>query len=114
MGGEPARQLAVLSITALAGTGAGLLISSVSRSTDQANAIVPMALIPQILLANAVISPLPTVASALAKLSVSGFWVFRALENSDTAAASAMLLLHLAAYVAGCCRWLSRRRYDIE
>jgi hypothetical protein len=61
-----------------AGTATGLLISAASSSEDQAVAIVPIALIPQILLSDAMISPLPDAAKALAKVGITAYWSYRA------------------------------------
>lgn len=41
----------------------------------------PIALIPQILLAGVVVPDLPRVADLVAHIAISGFWVYRAMES---------------------------------
>jgi ABC transport system ATP-binding/permease protein len=66
-------QWAVLSMLVLAGTTLGLLISAVSRTEEVATALVPVAVIPQIILAG-VIAPLSGVPEVLAKGLTSAYW----------------------------------------
>lgn len=113
-GGNETWQLGIMIAAAWTGTAGGLLISAVARSVDQANAAVPMALIPQILLANVIVNPLPAIANVLAQAGVSGFWVFRALqgnllEQPDSASRALIYLgAHTLAYLALACWWLGR------
>ncbi|MBX9578896.1 MAG: FHA domain-containing protein [Gemmataceae bacterium] len=71
--GNPVAQWAVLSALVLAGTALGLLISVVSRTEEVATALVPVAVIPQIILAG-VIAPLSGIAEVLAKALISVYW----------------------------------------
>jgi ABC-type multidrug transport system ATPase subunit len=78
--GDAVRQLVAMAVSVLAGTATGLFLSSVAKTEDQASTLVPIALIPQILLAG-VIVPLPVIPDVIAHVGISGFWVFRAMES---------------------------------
>jgi hypothetical protein len=65
----------------LAGTSLGLFLSAIARTEDQASTLVPIALIPQILLAGVIVRDLPDIPDVLAHVGISGFWVFRAMES---------------------------------
>ena len=53
----------------------GLVISSTFANTrDQATTIVPLALVPQLILAGVLVPKLPDLATAVAKIAVSGYW----------------------------------------
>jgi ABC-type multidrug transport system ATPase subunit len=79
-GGMAASQWLVLASLAAAGTGVGLLISAVSRSEEVATALVPLAVIPQIVLGG-VIAPLNGIAELFAKWSISVYWGQQGLER---------------------------------
>ncbi len=79
-GGSAALQWLTLATLAAVGTSAGLLISAISRSEEVALALVPIAVIPQIILAG-VIAPLSGIARRLAEGFVSAYWGQRALEG---------------------------------
>ena len=79
--GDGARQFVGMVVSMLAGTAVGLFISAVARTEDQASTLVPIALIPQILLAGVIVSDLPQVADLFAHVAISGFWVYRALSS---------------------------------
>ena len=64
----------------------GLLISSVANTRDQATTIVPLALVPQLLLAGVLVPKLPDFAALLAKLAVSGYWLTEAMKSVVIAA----------------------------
>ena len=51
----------------------GLVISAVANTRDQATTIVPLALVPQLLLAGVLVPKLPDLAAQLAKVAVSGY-----------------------------------------
>ena len=98
-----------MSVSMLAGTATGLLISAVSDSTDQASTLIPIVLIPQILLAGMVVPDLPTLADVLAHSIVSGFWIYRAMssilteQHTKTEVAILMLLIHASiCFIAAC------------
>jgi ABC-type multidrug transport system ATPase subunit len=104
---HPLAILGVLVATLLAGTGAGLFISAaVKDKMDLAVALVPIALIPQILLAEAIVSPLTSAASAVAKGGITAYWMYRAeLQVMQTpgvegSGAWAVVLLHAAVFIA--------------
>jgi ABC transport system ATP-binding/permease protein len=73
-------QFLLLTIGAMAGTAIGLLISAVSNTRDQATTIVPLALVPQLLLAGVLVPRLPHLAEQAAKVAVSGYWLTEAMK----------------------------------
>ena len=73
-------QWLTLASPATAGTAVGPLISAVARSEEVATALVPIAVIPQIILAG-VIAPLSGIAQALAKGLVTVYWGREGLER---------------------------------
>jgi ABC-type multidrug transport system ATPase subunit len=78
--GSAGLQWLVLTALATAGTAVGLLISTVARSEEVATALVPIAVIPQIILAS-VIVPLSGLARTLAAALISVYWGQKALER---------------------------------
>ena len=90
-----------------------MLISALSKTTDNAVAIVPAVLLPQIILAG-VIAPVEGFAKLLAQLFISAYWGYRSLatplpddiskilgaDDWSAPAAIIVLLLHLAVFVA--------------
>jgi ABC-type multidrug transport system ATPase subunit/pSer/pThr/pTyr-binding forkhead associated (FHA) protein len=78
--GDGARQFIAMVFSMLAGTAVGLFLSAVAHTEDQASTLVPIALIPQILLAGVIVSDLPQLADLFAHVAISGFWVYRALQ----------------------------------
>jgi ABC transport system ATP-binding/permease protein len=77
--GDRLEQFLLLVIGALAGTAIGLLISAFANTRDQATIIVPLALVPQLVLAGVLVPKLPDLAIAVAKVAVSGFWIIEAM-----------------------------------
>jgi ABC transport system ATP-binding/permease protein len=69
-----------LAILAIAGTSVGLLISAVSQTEEVATALVPIAVVPQIILAG-VITNLSGFARFLANTLISVYWGQQALER---------------------------------
>ena len=102
-----------LTTLALVGVSLGLLISALSKTTDNAVAMVPAVLLPQIILAG-VIAPVEGFAKLLAQLFISAYWGYRSLaaplpddiskilgaDDWSAPAAIIVLLLHLAVFVA--------------
>jgi hypothetical protein len=84
--GDRLEQFALLTIGAMAGTAMGLLISAVANTRDQATTIVPLALVPQLLLAGVLVPKLPDFAAQLAKVAVSGYWLTEAMKSVVIAA----------------------------
>lgn len=80
------KQFLLLSIGALAGTAIGLLISAFANTRDQATMIVPLALVPQLILAGVLVPKLPRLAETAAKVAVSGYWLTEALKSVFIAA----------------------------
>ncbi len=107
--GNASAQFGAMSLAMLAGTATGLLISAVSLTTDQASALVPMALIPQIVLAGVIVPDLPKVADLIAHTVVSGFWIYKAMasilsqDHHEVSLAISVLLLHMAICFASSC-----------
>jgi energy-coupling factor transporter ATP-binding protein EcfA2 len=77
--GSVVGQWLVLAVLAVAGTALGLLISAFARTEEVAVALVPIAIMPQIILAG-VIAPLSGVAEVLAKGLITAHWAEQALE----------------------------------
>src|SRR5260370_2562072 len=107
--GDSAGQFWAMSIAILTGTATGLLLSAVSSTTDQASTLIPIALIPQILLAGVIVPDLPTMADIMAHTMVSGFWIYRAMssilsdERAKVTFAIVILLIHTAICLAASC-----------
>ncbi|MEM1213800.1 MAG: ABC transporter permease, partial [Planctomycetota bacterium] len=66
-------QMLSLALLAKAGVALGLLISSVAKSTDMAVTLVPIAVIPQIVLAG-IIAKLDGLADVFAMLTITSYW----------------------------------------
>jgi hypothetical protein len=58
-----------------AGTTLGLLVSASVRSTDAAATALPILLIPQILLSEAIVAPLGTLSRWLARSGIASYWL---------------------------------------
>ena len=84
--GDWLKQFMLLTIGAMAGTAIGLLISAVVNTRDQAIMIVPLALVPQLILAGVLVPKLPNLAEMLAKVGVSGYWLTEAMKSVFIAA----------------------------
>ena len=89
-GGQHSRdrlqQFMLLTIGAMAGTAMGLVISAFANTRDQATTIVPLALVPQLILAGVLVPKLPDLATAVAKIAVSGYWLTEAMKSVFIAA----------------------------
>jgi ABC-type multidrug transport system ATPase subunit len=79
--GDRLEQFLLLNIAALAGTAIGLVISAFANTRDQATTIVPLALVPQLVLAGVLVPKLPELATNVAKVAVSGFWITEAMKS---------------------------------
>ena len=105
--GEGAREFISMVVSMLAGTATGLFLSAIARTEDQASTLVPIALIPQILLAGAIVPDLPAVPDFLAHVAISGFWVFRSMKSvlqnnmGDAHFALLILAIHTLAFLVG-------------
>lgn len=107
--GNQLEQFALLTIGAMAGTAMGLLISAIANTRDQASTIVPLALVPQLLLAGVLVPKLPDLVAQLAKVAVSGYWLTEAMRSVFIAASGPMraidshtgVLMNMAAKPAG-------------
>ena len=79
--GNRLEQFLLLTIGALAGTAMGLVISASANTRDQATTIVPLALVPQLVLAGVLVPKLPDLAEKAAKVAVSGYWLIEAMKS---------------------------------
>jgi hypothetical protein len=107
-------QWLALAVVAVAGTSLGLLISALARTEEVAVALVPIAVMPQIILAG-VIAPLSGLAKALARGAITVHWSEQALESLlqdsdlrilrlepvDFFVALSLVLVHAAAFATG-------------
>jgi ABC transport system ATP-binding/permease protein len=84
--GDRMEQFLLLTIGAAAGTAIGLVISAFANTRDQATTIVPLALVPQLILAGVLVPKLPDLATAVAKVAVSGYWLTEAMKSVFIAA----------------------------
>jgi ABC-type multidrug transport system ATPase subunit len=84
--GDHMEQFLLLTVGAFAGTAMGLLISASANTRDQATTIVPLALVPQLVLAGVLVPKLPALAVNVAKIAVSGFWLTEAAKSVFIAA----------------------------
>jgi ABC transport system ATP-binding/permease protein len=84
--GNRLEQFLLLTIGGMAGTGMGLVISAFANTRDQATTIVPLALVPQLILAGVLVPKLPDLATAIAKVAVSGYWLMEAMKSVFIAA----------------------------
>lgn len=91
--GSRPEQFALLTAGAMAGTAIGLLISALANTPDQATTIVPLALVPQLILAGVLVPTLPHLAASLAKVAVSGYWLTEAMKSVFIAAAGPIRLI---------------------
>jgi hypothetical protein len=84
--GNLLQQFMLLTLDAMAGTAMGLVISAFANTRDQATTIVPLALVPQLILAGVLVPKLPDLATAAAKIAVSGYWLTEAMKSVFIAA----------------------------
>src|SRR6185369_7819009 len=84
-----------------------LFLSAAARTEDQASTLVPIALIPQILLAGVIVPDLPKFPDLIAHLAISGFWVYRSMQSvlinklDDSNFALLILIVHTLAFLIG-------------
>jgi hypothetical protein len=90
-------QAFTLAVVAVSGTGLGLLISALARTEVVAVALVPIAVIPQIILAG-VIAPLRGLGELLAEGLTTARWAQRALESLLPDETLALVQLDRASY----------------
>jgi ABC-type multidrug transport system ATPase subunit len=84
--GRDLPQFGILMAGGLAGTAIGLVISAFSNTRDQATTIVPLALVPQIILAGILVPHLPGPAELFAKIAVTSYWLTEAMKSVYIAA----------------------------
>jgi ABC-type multidrug transport system ATPase subunit len=81
--GQPTAQMVLIVLAALCGSALGLLISSACATRDQANTMVPLALVPQIILGGAIVPVLPELAEEVAKVGISQYWIYEGLKKTS-------------------------------
>ena len=81
VGGSASEQWLVLSLSALVGVAMGLAISALATSEDVAVTIVPMALIPQIIMAG-LIAPLLNHTREFSQICIPAYWSYQGLLHS--------------------------------
>jgi ABC transport system ATP-binding/permease protein len=91
--GNRLQQFALLIIGAMAGTAMGLVISAFANTRDQATMVVPLALVPQLILAGVLVPKLPVFAVAVAKIAVSAYWLSEAMKSVFIAAEGPIRIL---------------------
>jgi ABC-type multidrug transport system ATPase subunit len=91
--GNPVEQLGLLLIGAASGTAMGLVISAFANTRDQATTIVPLALVPQLILAGVLVPKLPAFAEQMAKIAVSGYWLTEAMKSVYIAASGPVRIM---------------------
>ncbi len=74
-------QWGFMALGALIGVGMGLAISAFSNTQEQANTIVPLALIPQLILAGVLVPALPELGVWFSKVSISAFWMTEGMTD---------------------------------
>jgi ABC-type multidrug transport system ATPase subunit len=110
--GSALGQWFVLAILAVAGTALGLFISAFARTEEVAVALVPIAVMPQIILAG-VIAPLSGLGMALAKAGITVHWGQRALqallpqgEPGEYVGNLGGVAVHVVVFIAATLWWL--------
>jgi hypothetical protein len=78
LGGNTAEQWLLLALASTTGVAMGLAISALSTSEDLAATVVPMALIPQIILAG-LIAPLLNYTREFSQICIPAYWAFQGL-----------------------------------
>jgi len=81
LGGDALQQGLLLSLSSLTGVTLGLAISALATTEDFAATIVPLALIPQIILAG-LIAPLSVYARGFSQVCIPAYWSFQGLLTS--------------------------------
>jgi len=108
--GELWEMLGILITLSLTGVALGLLMSAAAKTADMAVTLIPIALIPQIILAD-VIRPVEGVSKVLAQVFITSYWAHRGLtalipekdggitEEHAALEAFLMLLLHAVVFI---------------
>ncbi len=81
MPGDPVVQWGFMALGALIGVTMGLAISAFSNTQEQANTIVPLALIPQLILAGVLVPALPELGVWFSKATISAFWMTEGMTD---------------------------------
>lgn len=81
LGGDATQQWMLLSLSSLTGVTMGLAISALATTEDLAATVVPLALIPQIILAG-LIAPLSNYTQGFSQVCIPAYWSFQGLLTS--------------------------------
>lgn len=114
--GNNLHQFLCMCVSVITGTAAGLFLSSLASTEDQASTLVPIALIPQILLSGVVVPHLRAIPNFVANTVISGFWVARSMraglpgDNSSLPQATMVLAIHVVCF--WCASWWVLRNRD--
>jgi ABC-type multidrug transport system ATPase subunit len=79
---DPMDAIGAAALAIATGTATGMTISVATRTTDQAATVLPLVIIPQLLLSEALVHPLGSVARTIGEAIVSVFWLHRAVQAS--------------------------------
>jgi hypothetical protein len=97
--GNFAMQFFVLALAALIGTGMGLVISALANTRDQANTIVPLALVPQLILSGSLVPNLPGWIDTLSRGVISTYWITETMVGVAVRSAGPLLQFNIAGVV---------------
>jgi ABC-type multidrug transport system ATPase subunit/pSer/pThr/pTyr-binding forkhead associated (FHA) protein len=93
--GSPGTQFFVLSLASLIGTAMGLVISAAANTRDQANTIVPLALVPQLILSGSLVPNLPKWIDALSQAVISTYWITETMIGVAALSAGPLLQFNI-------------------
>jgi ABC-type multidrug transport system ATPase subunit len=94
--GNAGMQFLVLSLAALIGAGMGLVISACANTRDQANTIVPLALVPQLILSGSLVPNLPKWIDALSQGVISTYWITETMIAVAISSSGPLLQFNIA------------------
>lgn len=74
------QQFVLTALGGCVGVAVGLAISAWCQTRDQANIVVPLALIPQLILAGTLVPALPDLGKALSEYAISAYWITEGMQ----------------------------------
>lgn len=80
--GHNLAQILLIATASICGTALGMLISAGCATRDQANTVVPLALVPQIILGGAIVPVLPRSGELVAQICISQYWIYEGLKET--------------------------------
>jgi ABC transport system ATP-binding/permease protein len=78
--GGVVQQFALTALGGCVGVAIGLAISAWCQTRDQANIVVPLALIPQLILAGTLVPALPEIGKAVSEYAISAYWITEGMQ----------------------------------